>query len=62
MSTRIQQHQMDRAGFNWTTIEQPTDLEEVLPLIQQGDLVLWDCLTTWLANELYAGWETEPLV
>ena len=38
--------------------EQPVNLEEVLPFIQQGDLVLWDCVTTWLANELYAGWET----
>lgn len=58
MRARIQQHQKDRAAYNWTTIEQPTHLEEVLLLIQQGDLVLWDCLTTWLANELYAGWET----
>lgn len=58
MQARIQQHQTDRNAFNWTTIEQPTKLEAVLPFIQQGDLVLWDCLTTWLANELYAGWET----
>lgn len=58
MRMRIQQHQVDRAADNWTTIEQPTNLEEVLSSIQQGDLVLWDCLTTWLANELYTGWET----
>lgn len=58
MKKRIKQHQADRSEFNWTTLEQPTDLEEVLPFIQSGDLVLWDCLTTWLANELYAGWET----
>ena len=23
-----------------------------------GDYVLWDCVTTWLANELYDGWES----
>lgn len=58
MEKRIIQHQVDRSEFNWTTLEQPTRLEEVIPSIQPGDLVLWDCLTTWLANELYEGWET----
>ncbi|MDS9472314.1 bifunctional adenosylcobinamide kinase/adenosylcobinamide-phosphate guanylyltransferase [Sporosarcina pasteurii] len=58
MSERIQKHQEDRANFNWTTIEQPVDFEQVLPLIQTGDYILWDCLTTWLANELYVGYET----
>lgn len=58
MQARIERHRQDRADQNWTTLEQPTNLEEVLPAIQQGDYVLWDCLTTWLANELYEGWET----
>lgn len=58
MKIRIEQHQVDRAEHNWTTFEQPVKLEELLPSIHQGDFVLWDCLTTWLANELYAGWET----
>ena len=57
MEKRIKQHQMDRSEFNWTTLEQPINLEEVLPQVQPDDLVLWDCLTTWLANELYVGWE-----
>lgn len=58
MQVRIERHQQDRVDQNWTTLEQPTKLEEVLPVVQQGDYVLWDCLTTWLANELYEGWET----
>lgn len=58
MLARIERHRQDRAPQNWTTLEQPTKLEEVLSLIQPGDYVLWDCLTTWLANELYEGWET----
>ncbi|GKV57882.1 hypothetical protein NCCP2222_38290 [Sporosarcina sp. NCCP-2222] len=58
MESRIRKHQSDRAGQNWLTIEQPTRLEEALSTIQEGDFVLWDCLTTWLANELYDGWET----
>lgn len=55
MKIRIEKHQQDRAEMNWLTIEQPVKLEEVLPLIEKGDLVLWDCVTTWLANELYDG-------
>ncbi len=58
MLARIERHQQDRAPQNWTTLEQPTKLEELLPTIRQGDYVLWDCLTTWLANELYVGWES----
>ncbi len=58
MVKRIDKHQIDREKFNWTTYEQPVKVEELLPFIQSGDLILWDCLTTWLANELYEGWET----
>ncbi len=57
MQERIFKHRHDRANQYWTTLEQPVQLEGVLPFIQQGDYVLWDCLTTWLANELYMGWE-----
>lgn len=58
MRKRIEKHRFERAEANWTTFERPVNLEEVLPFIQKGDLVLWDCVTTWLANELYAGSET----
>lgn len=57
MAARIKRHQQDRSGFGWTTIEQPLHMEKALPKIQRGDVVLWDCVTTWLANELYEGWE-----
>ena len=53
MRHRIEKHKLDRAEEAWLTIEQPVNLEEVLPFIQQNDFVLWDCLTTWLANEMY---------
>ena len=58
MQNRIAKHKTDRAAHNWTTYEQPVKLEELLPSIRGGDFILWDCLTTWLANELYDGWET----
>lgn len=57
MKERIERHQLDRAKLNWNTIERPTDLSKVVPFIKQHDLILWDCMTTWLANELYEGWE-----
>lgn len=53
MQERIDKHRMDRASQDWVTIEQPTSLEKVLPFIQENDFVLWDCMTTWLANEMY---------
>lgn len=57
MKQRIHKHKEDRQHADWQTIEQPMNLHEVLPFLRQGDLVLWDCLTTWLANELYEGYE-----
>lgn len=57
MQERIARHRQDRAEQNWTTVEQPIQLEKLLPNIRTGDYVLWDCVTTWLANELYDGWE-----
>ena len=55
MVERIDKHQLDRSELNWKTFEQPVNMEKLLPFIENGDLVLWDCVTTWLANELYDG-------
>lgn len=57
MAVRIARHRKDRAQDGWWTIEKPQQLSEALPLIRQNDAVLWDCVTTWLANELYEGFE-----
>ncbi|MDN7241825.1 bifunctional adenosylcobinamide kinase/adenosylcobinamide-phosphate guanylyltransferase [Planococcus sp. N028] len=57
MAERIMRHQEDRSGHGWIAIEQPVDMEKALPKIHSGDAILWDCVTTWLANELYEGWE-----
>lgn len=60
MKKRITRHQLDRKRQkqNWVTIEQPTDFQQLLSTIQKGDAVLWDCVTTWLTNEFYEGFET----
>ncbi|MEK3978790.1 bifunctional adenosylcobinamide kinase/adenosylcobinamide-phosphate guanylyltransferase [Psychrobacillus sp. FSL K6-2836] len=57
MKERIKRHQDDREKYQveWMTIEQPRHFEQIVPHIQQDDGILWDCVTTWLANELYEG-------
>lgn len=57
MKARIERHIEDRLHKGWTTIEQPQHFGDALLQLQPGDAVLWDCVTTWLANELYEGWE-----
>lgn len=58
MNERIERHRKDRQQDGWLTIEQPDHIEQVLHKLEPADFVLWDCVTTWLANELYQGWET----
>lgn len=58
MKDRIERHRDDRLQDNWFTIEQAHKMEKAIEKLQPHDLVLWDCVTTWLANELYEGWET----
>ena len=55
MKQRISRHQEDRlqSGYQWKTWEQPVSLGELAPFFKQDDIVLLDCLTTWLNNELF---------
>lgn len=57
MKERIKRHQLDRENYSvkWVTFEQPQHFEQIVSQIQRGDGILWDCVTTWLANELYGG-------
>ncbi|WP_142827100.1 bifunctional adenosylcobinamide kinase/adenosylcobinamide-phosphate guanylyltransferase [Planococcus soli] len=57
MKERIERHRQDRQEDGWHTVEQAYQMDRVLENLQSNDLVLWDCVTTWLANELYEGWE-----
>lgn len=52
MKSRIKRHQSDRPD-TWDTIEEPLDIKNVLKI--EGDnynLVLLDCLTLWITNQL----------
>ncbi|MFC0559822.1 bifunctional adenosylcobinamide kinase/adenosylcobinamide-phosphate guanylyltransferase [Halalkalibacter alkalisediminis] len=59
MKARVEKHQHQRAksGANWQVYEQSREIDELLPKFQEGDVILLDCLTTLLSNELFVGWE-----
>lgn len=51
MLDRINSHQARRVGYK--TIEAPKITVNVLNDIKKGDVVLLDCLTNWLSNEMF---------
>lgn len=56
MKERIARHQRDRqvGGSIWKTWEQATDIGTLASHFQKQDVILLDCLTTLLSNELFA--------
>lgn len=52
MKERILLHQERRTGYK--TIEAPKSLKEVLPKVNEDSVVLLDCLTNWLTNEMFS--------
>ncbi|WNF37978.1 bifunctional adenosylcobinamide kinase/adenosylcobinamide-phosphate guanylyltransferase [Bacillaceae bacterium IKA-2] len=56
MQMRIERHQIDRinSGYLWETREQPVNLEKLLPFFANDQIVLIDCLTILVANELFS--------
>ena len=55
MEKRISRHQEDRrqSGYYWKTWEQPVSIGKMASNFKCDDIVLLDCLTTWLNNELF---------
>ncbi len=62
MSRRIARHQAER-GPEWTTVEEPLELERALEGADApGAVLVVDCLTLWLSNLLTgAGLEPEQV-
>ena len=59
MRERIEKHKADR-GTGFTTIESPLEVAVVLKWqASKYDVIVVDCLTLWLSNQLYAGREIE---
>ncbi|WP_174616003.1 bifunctional adenosylcobinamide kinase/adenosylcobinamide-phosphate guanylyltransferase [Virgibacillus ihumii] len=57
MKERIKRHRQlrQKSGQQWHTIECPNDLLTASHLFRRGDVVLLDCLTILLTNELFRG-------
>jgi len=51
---RIVRHQKERAGWGFTTVEQPTRIEEILTTCDPNGSYLLDSLTALLANEMFS--------
>ena len=60
MEKRIVRHREDRQaqGVTWLTIEAPYHVNVAFSELVAGDVVLWDCVTTWLTNAFYEGFDT----
>ena len=55
MKQRIDRHQQDRKNSNagWTTWEQTTSLGKIAENFSDKDIILIDCITTWVTNEIF---------
>lgn len=58
MSTRIARHRSER-GPEFTTIEEPLDLDAALNKATEFDAVVVDCLTLWLSNLMHSDWDID---
>jgi adenosyl cobinamide kinase/adenosyl cobinamide phosphate guanylyltransferase len=54
MAVRIAHHRAERPA-TWQTVEEPLELEAALARVDEGALVIVDCLTLWVSNQLVAG-------
>jgi adenosylcobinamide kinase/adenosylcobinamide-phosphate guanylyltransferase len=56
MKQRIKKHQHDReaAKYRWITVEQSTDIGSIADHFHNQDILLLDCVTTLLNNELFS--------
>jgi adenosylcobinamide kinase/adenosylcobinamide-phosphate guanylyltransferase len=52
MEAKIAAHRARRLGQGWRTVEAPLDLEQALTEIEMGEIVLVDCVTYWLTNQM----------
>lgn len=53
MAAKISRHQVSR-GEGWRTVETPLDLSPALASATAQDVVLLDCATLWLTNQMMA--------
>jgi adenosyl cobinamide kinase/adenosyl cobinamide phosphate guanylyltransferase len=61
MATRIAHHRAERPAA-WQTVEEPLQLEAALARAEQDALVIVDCLTLWISNQLATGASDQEIV
>lgn len=64
MAAKIAVHQSERDG-TFTTLEAPIDVAAAvasIPKDQNDQVLLWDCLTLWLSNCIYAQMTDEQIL
>jgi adenosylcobinamide kinase / adenosylcobinamide-phosphate guanylyltransferase len=49
MATRVAKHRAER-GTEFSTIEEPLEIAEVIRTTREADAIVLDCLTLWLSN------------
>lgn len=54
LSQRVQLHQDERKGRNWTTVEEEVDIARVIKNATNTDVLLVDCLTLWINNLIFS--------
>ncbi|KSU83216.1 MULTISPECIES: bifunctional adenosylcobinamide kinase/adenosylcobinamide-phosphate guanylyltransferase [Fictibacillus] len=59
MAERINRHREDRekSGYAWKTWEQPRNIHDLCTVFKQEEVILLDCLTNLVSNELFDGWQ-----
>jgi adenosyl cobinamide kinase/adenosyl cobinamide phosphate guanylyltransferase len=60
MRARIARHRATRPS-EWSTIEEPIDLEGALAGIPPESIAIVDCLTLWIANAMEIGWSDQDM-
>ncbi|AZU61803.1 bifunctional adenosylcobinamide kinase/adenosylcobinamide-phosphate guanylyltransferase [Neobacillus mesonae] len=60
MAARIEKHQQDRAAGKhcWRTVERSIQIGEIVDYFDENDIILMDCITTLLNNELFSTEQT----
>ena len=61
MKERIRRHQEDR-GDDFLVVEEPLELPKVVLAIDGIDVLVVDCLTVWIANQMLRGGREEEIV
>ncbi len=62
MQKRVDRHKKER-GDSWTTKEYPYELSKGLySLMDEGNLIVVDCLTMWINNLLYKGLNEKDII